>query len=131
MENSDVNLGHYSSGPARADYDTTGAATVTLDRLRILQDILLVRPILETETPHGLILPDVGDAQKVRRGVVVKCGPGKHNGETFVPMTAKVGDIAYFGKYASPGEPIKINGETFLLFRIGDLFAIEPADAIH
>lgn len=124
-----VHVGSVTSGPGSANYESTGTGHIDLKRLRMTQDVLLVAPELETETKSGIVLPDVGDAQKIRRGVVVKVGPGRHNGAKFVPTTIKEGDVVYFGKYQSAGEPIQLNGKRYLLFREGDLFASEAEHA--
>ena len=39
----------------------------------------------------------------------------------FVPMTIAVGDYVIFGKYQSGGEPIEVDGKTYILARAGDL----------
>lgn len=124
-----VDLGHVTGGPGTATYESTGTGHIDLKRLRMTQDVLLVAPELETKSAGGIEIPDVGDAQKIRRGVVVKVGPGRHNGAKFVPTTIKEGDVVYFGKYQSAGEPVQLNGKRYLLFREGDLFASEARHA--
>lgn len=129
MMDGEVYLGNTTRGPGVARYDSAGTLLIDLSRLRMAQDVLLVEPELETETAGGLVIPDVGEAQKIRRGIVVKVGPGKHNGHAFVASVTKEGDRVYFGKYQSAGEPIKLNGKTYLLLREGDVFARERLGA--
>lgn len=124
-----VHLGSHSPGVGVAQYDSTGSGKIDLGRLRMTQDVVLVAPELETESAGGIVLPDVGDAQKIRRGIAVKVGPGRHNGAKFVPTTIREGDLVYFGKYQSAGEPIVLNGQRYLLFREGDLFGSAARDA--
>lgn len=115
-------LGHHSSGPDRHDFDTTGTS-VSIDEVEALSNIVIVEPEIEEVSKGGILIADVGDAQKVRWGKVVKVGPGRVEGGVFVEMTLRVGDRVMFGKYASAGEPIKVGGKEFRLFREGDIFA--------
>jgi chaperonin GroES len=118
----EVNLGHHSSGPDRHAYDSTGGL-VSIDELEALQNIVIVEPEREEVSKGGIVIADVGDAQKVRWGRVVKVGPGRYEDGIFVKPTLQVGDRVMFGKYASAGEPIKINGKEYLMFREGDIAA--------
>ena len=108
-----------------AKYDSLGTADIDLADLKVLQDIVVVEPIKEETSKGGLIIADVGDAQKVRWGTVVAHGPGmiKDHGH-FVDVTVKVGQLVSFGTYQTGGEPIKINGKQYLLFRMGDFWAV-------
>jgi len=118
-----VNLGHHSSGPGRAMYDSTGTYDVNVGDLVVYSNVVIVEPDREETTKGGIVIADVGDAQKVRWGKVVGVGPGRYEEGIFVPTHTKVGDRVMFGKYQSAGEPIKLNGREFLLFREGDLIA--------
>lgn len=120
--NGEVNLGHHSSGPDRHDFDTTGT-TVSIDEVEALSNIVIVEPEKEEVSKGGILIADVGEAQKVRWGRVVKVGPGRVEDGTFVATKLVVGDRVMFGKYASAGEPIKIAGKEYRLFREGDIFA--------
>lgn len=105
-----------------ANYSTTGTRMIDLEReFYVADDIVVAEEILEEKTAGGIIIPDVQDAQKMRWARVVVQGPGRlmEDGER-VPMWTRPGDVVMFGKYQSGGEPISINGRTYLLFRIGD-----------
>lgn len=115
-------LGHHSSGPDRHEFDTAGTS-VSIDDVEALSNIVIVEPEIEEVSKGGILIADVGDAQKVRWGKVVKVGPGRFEDGTFIETTLKAGDRVMFGKYASAGEPIKVGGKEFRLFREGDIFA--------
>lgn len=105
-----------------AQYQTTGTQLIDLEReFYVADDIVVAEEILEEVTKGGIIIPDVQDAQKMRWARVVVQGPGRRDedGER-IPMWTQPGDLVMFGKYQSGGEPISINGKTYLLFRIGD-----------
>jgi Co-chaperonin GroES (HSP10) len=123
-----VNLGHHSSGPDRHEFDTTGTM-VSVDDIEALSNIVIVEAEVEEVSKGGILIADVGEAQKVRWGRVLKVGPGRVEDGTFVPTTVRVGDRVMFGKYASAGEPIKIGVKEYRLFREGDLFARVKGDA--
>lgn len=59
--------------------------------MELLEDRLLVIEERNEQTPSGLYL--VGDSQWVRRGVVIKTGPGFHP----VGMPLESGDKIHFG----------------------------------
>jgi len=119
---SSQNLGHHTSGPDRHEFDSTGTS-VSIDDVEALSNIVIVEPEIEEVSKGGILIADVGDAQKVRWGKVVKVGPGRFEDGSFIATTLKVGDRVMFGKYASAGEPIKVGGKEFRLFREGDIFA--------
>lgn len=88
-----------------------------------LHDRVLVRRT-ETQqtTAGGLFIP--GDAQdKPQEGTVLAVGQGivLEDGTT-LPLNVKVGDRILFGKYS--GAEIKIDNETLIMMREGDIFGI-------
>lgn len=93
--------------------------------LQPVHDHLIVEPVdpKETATASGIILPDTVDKEKPEQGKVVAVGPGKllENG-TRAPMSAKVGDIVVFKKYA-PDE-VKIKDKEFLVIADSDVLGI-------
>jgi co-chaperonin GroES (HSP10) len=106
----------------KAEYATTGTGNVDLDDFEVFGDIILVIPEREEVSSGGIVIADVGDAQKVRWGVVVKHGDGVDAPRGHdVTMKVAVGDRVMFSAYQSGGEPIRIGGQEFLLFRMGDL----------
>ena len=94
------------------------------------EDVVVIEQFEEEQTTGGIIL--TGDYKKFPSGRVVAVGPGRTysffmdaSGNTmagkFVPMTIEVGDYVIFGKYQSGGEPIEVDGKTYILARAGDL----------
>ena len=122
MEQESVNLGHHSTGPERLEFDSTGTQ-LKIENLIALSDIVIVDPEKEEVTKGGIVLPSTGNAQNVRVGKVVAVGPGRFHDGVFIKTSVKVGDTVLFGKFASAGEPIKIDGKDYKLFRENDLFA--------
>lgn len=89
--------------------------------LQPLHDRIVVKRLKPEEVSRGGIL--LPDPEKPDRGEVVACGPGKtrENGE-YEGLTVKVGDTVILGKYS--GSEVKIDGETFLVMREEDVFAV-------
>ena len=69
------------------------------------------------KTAAGLIIPDTAK-EKPLAGKVVAVGPGTSE----VKMEVKVGDQVLYGKYA--GTEVTVEGETYLIMRQSDIFAI-------
>ena len=85
------------------------------------QDRVLVKPAqAEEKTAGGIIIPDTAK-EKPQKGTVIAVGPGKYAELTgnLIPMTTKVGDEVYYGKYS--GSEIDLNGETYLIMRESDI----------
>jgi chaperonin GroES len=94
-------------------------------RLKPLHDLIVVsRPAADTvkTTDSGLLLID-STAGKGDRGTIIAAGPGrrKPNGE-LIPMQLEVGQQVLFGRHA--GQELKVDGETILVLRPEDVFAI-------
>ena len=83
-----------------------------------LSDRVLILPNpAEEKTAGGLIIPDTAK-EKPLAGKVVAVGPGTSE----VKMEVKVGDQVLYGKYA--GTEVTVEGETYLIMRQSDIFAI-------
>ena len=70
-------------------------------KLRPLHNNVLIKKIEEqTKTAGGLYIPDTAK-QETQTGTIVATGTGIRNekGE-LIPMTVKIGDTVFFGKYA-------------------------------
>ena len=81
-------------------------------------DRVLIQPNpAEEKTAAGLIIPDTAK-EKPLAGKVVAVGPGTSE----VKMEVKVGDQVLYGKYA--GTEVTVEGETYLIMRQSDIFAI-------
>ena len=94
--------------------------------LKPLYDCVIVKRLeAETKTASGLIIPDTA-TEKPSQGVVLAVGPGKANDRGDVQaLQVRAHDQVLFGKYG--GSEIKINGETLLLLREHEIFAIVEA----
>jgi chaperonin GroES len=94
--------------------------------LKPLYDCVIVKRLeAETRTASGLIIPDTA-TEKPSQGVVLAVGPGKANDRGDVQaLQVKANDQVLFGKYG--GSEIKVNGETLLLLRENEIFAIIEA----
>ena len=87
-------------------------------KIKPLSDRVLIQPNpAEEKTAAGLIIPDTAK-EKPLAGKVVAVGPGT----SAVKMEVKVGDQVLYGKYA--GTEVTVEGETYLIMRQSDIFAI-------
>ena len=87
-------------------------------KIKPLSDRVLIQPNpAEEKTAAGLIIPDPAK-EKPLAGKVVAVGPGTSE----VKMEVKVGDQVLYGKYA--GTEVTVEGETYLIMRQSDIFAI-------
>lgn len=71
------------------------------EKFKPLADRVLIKRIQANETTEsGIIIPEAAK-EKAQTGAVVAVGPGRHDATgKSIPMTVKVGDTVYFGKYA-------------------------------
>jgi chaperonin GroES len=91
--------------------------------LKPLYDKVLVKPVEDTEQKVGSIyIPDTAK-DKPQQGEIVAVGPGRltEDGKS-IPMTVKVGDKVFYGKYS--GTEIKIDGDTMLIMSESDIYGI-------
>lgn len=87
-------------------------------KIKPLSDRVLIQPNpAEEKTAAGLIIPDTAK-EKPLAGKVVAVGPGTAE----VKMEIKEGDQVLYGKYA--GTEVTVEGETYLIMRQSDIFAI-------
>lgn len=87
---------------------------VTVQKLKVLADFLVVRPLAVPSKMAGqrMHMPDsAGERERSHRGIVVATGPGDWNepGTALVPMTIETGDLVFFGKYAGTEERIGVD----------------------
>lgn len=85
-------------------------------------DRVLVEPAAaEEKTVGGIIIPDTAK-EKPQKGTVISVGPGKYADltGTLIPMSTKVGDEVFYGKYA--GTEITIDGKEYVIMRESDIF---------
>ena len=94
-----------------------------MNKIRPLQDRVLIRRVKEDEkTPGGIIIPDTAK-EKPLEGEVVAVGKGKilKNG-TLRALDVKVGDHVLFGKYN--GNEVKVDVGEHLVIREDDILAV-------
>jgi chaperonin GroES len=91
-------------------------------KVKPLHDRLLVKPIEETKTQGGLIIPDSAK-DKPMRGTVIAVGPGKlDDAGSLRPLDVNKGDRVLFNKYA--GTEIQLDGDEHLIIREDDVLAV-------
>jgi len=84
-------------------------------KIKPLADRVLIEPMqAETKTASGIIIPD-NAKEKPQTGVVIAVGTGKKD----EPITVKVGDTVFYGKYS--GTEITIDGKDYLIMRNADI----------
>ncbi|MBP6892371.1 co-chaperone GroES [Candidatus Babeliales bacterium] len=89
-------------------------------KLRPLHNNVLVKRIEEsTKTTGGLYIPDTAK-QETQTGVIMATGAGIRNekGE-LIPLSVKVGDAIFFGKYAGTKAD-----EKFIIIKEEDILGI-------
>ncbi len=87
-----------------------------------LSDHLIIKPLKESGSKTGIVLPETAEKQP-QQGEVLAVGPGRvlDNGNR-LPMSVKVGDKILFKQYV-PDE-IKINEEKYLVLSEHEVIAI-------
>ena len=86
--------------------------------IKPLADRVLIEPIAaETKTASGIFIPDTAK-EKPQKGTVIAAGNGKKD----EPMTVKIGDVVFYGKYS--GTELKLEGKDYLIMREEDILAI-------
>ena len=93
------------------------------DKIRPLDDRIVVEPLeAEEKTAGGILLPDSAK-QKPQRGVVIAAGPGKllDNGSRAALAVGK-GDEVLYGKYA--GSDVKVGTKEVKILRESDILAV-------
>ncbi|MEX2596968.1 MAG: co-chaperone GroES [Salibacteraceae bacterium] len=68
----------------------------------------------EEKTAGGIIIPDTAK-EKPQKGTIKAVGSGKKD----EPITLKVGDSVFYGKYS--GTEIQIDGKEYLIMRASDI----------
>lgn len=91
---------------------------VKTPKITLLEDRVLLKAIpQEDKTKGGIFIPDSAKEKPVK-GLVIVAGPGTEDRK----VTVKPGDIVLYGKYA--GNEIELEGETYLMTRQADIYAI-------
>ena len=90
--------------------------------LKPLSDRVIVKLIEAEETTKTGILLTATATEKPQIAEVIAVGPGGIVDGNQVEMTVKVGDKVVTSKYS--GTEIKLDGEEFIIVRVGDILAI-------
>lgn len=104
-----------SSGPNPLDPDR-----VTVEKLKVLHDYLVIRPLAVPSKLAGSrihMAETSSERERSHRGIVLAVGPGDFNepGTALVPMTIEAGDLVFFGKYAGTEE--RVGADLVLVMR--------------
>lgn len=87
-------------------------------KIQPLHDRVVVKPLEQEEkTSGGIFIPDTAK-EKPMQGEVIATGPGTKDEK----MQVKKGDKVLYGKWA--GTEVKVDGETLLIMKESDIFAI-------
>ena len=90
--------------------------------LKPLSDRVIVKLIEAEETTKTGILLTATVKEKPQIAEVIAVGPGGIVDGNQVEMNVKVGDKVVMNKYS--GTEIKLDGEEFIIVRVGDILAI-------
>ncbi len=90
--------------------------------LKPLSDRVIVKLIEAEETTKTGILLTATAKEKPQIAEVIAVGPGGIVDGNKVEMNVKVGDKVVTSKYS--GTEIKLDGEEFIIVRVGDILAI-------
>lgn len=105
-----------------------------MTKITPLGKLLLVKQIEATEqkSASGLIITATAMEDKLKKGHVIKVGPGERsgfNGELYPVDTIKEGMIVYYSSNHATEISDSLSGETFYFVNSGMLFGYEDGDA--
>lgn len=85
---------------------------------------LFVRPLIETMSEGGIILPEGNKNREVQRGEVIEVGPGMYTADgRRITMTFKKGDVVLYPKFC--GNEVQIGQDKFLIVTEPDVLGVE------
>jgi chaperonin GroES len=92
-------------------------------RVKPLNDRIIVKRIEEQEkSKGGIIIPDTAK-EKPQQGEVVAVGPGgRDEAGKLIPIDVKAGDRVLFGKWS--GTEVKLDGEDLLIMKESDIMGV-------
>lgn len=99
-------------------------------RLRPISDKIVIEQFsAEDVSKGGIIIPDT-NKDKPLVGKVLAVGPGRYSevlveGDNFIPMVVKEGEIVFFGRFA--GIHIELEGKEYLVVRQDDVLVIDDS----
>lgn len=119
---------------APAGPDPNHPHRITLEKLRVLHDYLVIQPLAPPSKKAGglMFMPEAaGERERSHRGIVLQHGPGDFNeaGTALVPMSIQPGDLVFFGKYAGTEE--EIGGGSVIVMREAECRFCVPAGAFE
>jgi chaperonin GroES len=96
--------------------------TINANKLKPLNDRVLIKRKTETESQGGIILTESAQ-EKQQQGTVIAVGPGKFtNDGKLQEMQVKTGDTVFFAKYS--GVEFEFDNEEFIVMREDDIVAV-------
>jgi chaperonin GroES len=92
------------------------------EKIRPLEDRVVVEPLeAEEKTAGGILLPDSA-RERPQRGRVLAVGPGKTNDDgKRIAVAVAVGDEVLYGRYA--GNEVKVGEKEVKIMRESDVLA--------
>jgi chaperonin GroES len=88
-------------------------------KFRPLGEYLLVKRVeTEAKTASGIIIPDAAQ-EKTQTGIVIAAGQGRMLEGKITPLTVRVNDTVYFGKYTGTDA-----GDNHIIIRESDVLGI-------
>lgn len=86
--------------------------------------VLVKRDQVESVTPGGIILPNMGGKDKPEKGTIVAVGPGRINEHTnsLIAMNTSDGQRVLLHKYC--GIEVKIDGDDYLMCKESELIGV-------
>lgn len=91
-------------------------------RLRLLGENLIVRPIIETKTAGGLHIPGEAQQRRADRAVVVRLGTGKR----LRAQELAQGDVVIIEDFIGTGTPVEFDGVRHLIIDVDEVLAVVP-----
>lgn len=89
-----------------------------------LWDYCLLEPIIPTQTPGGIAIPDGSRTDDTLKSLVIKAGPGAYRDSgAFVPNPIKEGDYVYHMTWGAKPVKFVFNGKMYLVVSGRDCIA--------
>ena len=89
----------------------------------ILGDRVLIRKIESDNKTSGGLVVLRGDDITTPKGIVLKVGEGRTSKDgMIIPISVKVDDVVMY--YPQAGLPVSINGESLLVLREEEIYAV-------
>ena len=114
-------------------HDSNESSVVRMTNITPLGKLLLVKEIEATESKSagGLIITATAAEKELKRGVVIKVGPGERsgfNGELYPVDTIKEGMVVYYSPNHATEISDQITSQKYYFVNSGMLFGYEGED---